>query len=167
MNREQQLMSALAKLIFRLHGQEVAIGETLARSGGMTGSAWQVLAAVLRDPLSVAEVAREIGVTRQSVQRIADLLVAGGLAEYQPNPRHRRAKLLSPTPAGREAVRRIAPAHAEYAARLAGEMGVNAMEDALAAIRRLSEALEALRLAEPRAGRRGQAAHPDRSTPAR
>ena len=145
MNREQQLMSALAKIIFRLHGQEIAVGEGLARSGGLTGASWQVLAAVLREPLSVADVGREIGVTRQSVQRVADRLVADGLAEYQPNPRHRRAKLLTPTPAGREAVHRIAPAHAAYAARLADEMGVGAMEEALAAVRRLSEALEALR----------------------
>jgi DNA-binding MarR family transcriptional regulator len=145
MTREQVLMSALAKTTFRLHGQLVSIGETLARPSGMTGASWQVLAAVLRSPLPVADVAREIGVTRQSVQRIADLLVADGLAAYQPNPRHRRAKLLTVTSAGRDATRRIAPGHAAFAARLAGALGVAAMEDTLAAVRRLSEALEALR----------------------
>ena len=154
MNREQQLMSALAMQPKDDLGQEVAVGEMLARSGGITGASWQVLAAVLREPLSVADLAREIGVTRQSVQRVADLLVADGLAEYQTNPRHRRAKLLSPTSAGREAVHRIAPAHAVYAARLADEMGVGAMEEALAAVRRLSEALEALRATEQRAADR-------------
>ena len=144
MNREQELMSALAKTSFRLHGQLVAIGEVLARPSGMTGASWQVLAAVLRSPLPVADVAREIGVTRQSVQRIADLLVAQGLAAYQPNPRHRRAKLLSATPAGRDAIRRIAPGHAAFAERLAGALGVAALEDTLAAVRRLSETLEEL-----------------------
>ena len=138
-------MSAVAKTTFRLHGQLVAIGEELARPSGMTGASWQVLAAVLRSPLSVADIAREIGVTRQSVQRIADLLVAEGLAGYQPNPRHRRAKLLAATSAGRDAIRRIAPGHAAFAARLAGELGVATMEDTLAAVRRLSEVLEALR----------------------
>jgi DNA-binding MarR family transcriptional regulator len=145
MRREQELMSALAKTTFRLHGQLVAIGEELARPSGMTGASWQVLAAVLRSPLPVADVAREIGVTRQSVQRIADLLVVQGLADYQPNPRHRRAKLLTATPAGRGAIRRIAPGHAAFAARLAGELGVAAVEDTLAAVRRLSEVLETLK----------------------
>lgn len=145
MTREQELMSALAKTTFRLHGQLVAIGEELARPSGMTGASWQVLAAVLRTPLSVADIAREIGVTRQSVQRIADLLVAERQAEYEPNPRHRRAKLLAPTSGGRDAIRRIAPGHAGFAARLAGELGVATMEDTLAAVRRLSEVLEALR----------------------
>ena len=145
MTREQELMSAVAKTTFRLHGQLVAIGEELARPSGMTGASWQVLAAVLRTPLSVADIAREIGVTRQSVQRIADLLVTEGLAGYQPNPRHRRAKLLAPTSAGREAIRRIAPGHAAFATRLAGELGVATIEETLAAVRRLSEVLEALR----------------------
>lgn len=145
MSREQELMSALAKTTFRLHGQLVAIGEALARPSGLTGASWQVLAAVLRTPLPVADVAREIGVTRQSVQRVADLLVAQGLADYQPNPRHRRAKLLTATSAGRDAIRRIAPGHAAFAGRLAGALGVATMEDTLAAVRRLSEVLEALK----------------------
>jgi DNA-binding MarR family transcriptional regulator len=141
MHREQELLSALAKTTFRLHGQLVAIGEVLARPSGMTGASWQVLAAVLQAPLPVAEVAREIGVTRQSVQRIADNLVARGLAEYRPNPRHRRAKLLATTVSGREAIGRIAPGHAEFAAKLAGELGVAALEDTIAALGRLSEVL--------------------------
>ena len=145
MTREQELMSAVAKTTFRLHGQLVAIGEELARPSGMTGASWQVLAAVLRTPMPVADVAREIGVTRQSVQRIADLLVAEGLADYHPNPRHLRAKLLAATSAGRDAIRRIGPGHAAFAARLAGELGVASMEDTLSAVRRLSEVLEALR----------------------
>ncbi len=42
-----------------------------------------------------------MGLTRQSVQRIADLLVERGLAAYADNPAHRRAKLVTPTSAGR------------------------------------------------------------------
>jgi DNA-binding MarR family transcriptional regulator len=145
MSREQELLSALAKTTFRLQGQLVTIGEALARPSGMTGASWQVLASVLRTPLPVADVAREIGVTRQSVQRVADLLVAQGLADYQPNPRHRRAKLLTATSAGREAIRRIAPGHAAFAGRLAGALGVATMEETLGAVRRLSEVLEALK----------------------
>ncbi|CAM5572547.1 hypothetical protein STANM309S_01878 [Streptomyces tanashiensis] len=64
-----------------------------------------------------------MGITRQSVQRVADLLVREGLAAYAPNPAHRRAKLLTPTEAGRAAVRRIDPGHAELAALLMRELG--------------------------------------------
>jgi len=144
MTREQELMSALAKTMFRVHGQLVAIGETLAQPSGITGASWLVLSTVLRAPLPVAEIARLNGVTRQSVQRIADLLVAKGFADYQSNPRHRRAKLLAATPAGRDAIRRISPGHAAFAARLAGELGATSIEDTLASLRHLSDVLEAL-----------------------
>ena len=144
MTREQELLSAVAKAVFRLNGQLVAVGEDLAIPSGMTGAWWQVLGTVFRTPMSVSDIAREIGVTRQSVQRIADLLVEGRLAEYRSNPAHRRAKLLTPTDAGRTAVRRITPGHAAFAARLAEEMGVAAMEETLGVVRRVSEALERL-----------------------
>jgi len=139
--REQELLSALAKTSFRLNGQFLAIGEDLARPAGMTAALWQVLGAVLWSPRSVAEVAREIGVTRQSVQRIADLLVNRGLAAYEPNPAHRRAQLLTPTPAGRQAIRRIGPAHAAFARQLEGSMSTGGLEVTLATLTRLSEAL--------------------------
>jgi DNA-binding MarR family transcriptional regulator len=78
------------------------------------------------------------------VQRIADLLVDRGLAGYRPNPAHRRAKLLQPTEEGYRSVRRIDPAHADLAARLAGEMGHDQLEQALATLHRLSAAFDAL-----------------------
>jgi DNA-binding MarR family transcriptional regulator len=144
MTTEQDLLSGVALAVFRLNGQVLEVAERLARPAGLTAAWWQVLGAVLPEPLSVAGVARTMGITRQSVQRIADLLVTRGLAEYRPNPAHRRAKLLRPTEAGRAAVGRIDPGHAALAARLADEVGPRQLEDALAALRRLSAAFDAL-----------------------
>uniref|UniRef100_UPI0015F010A0 MarR family winged helix-turn-helix transcriptional regulator n=1 Tax=Streptomyces phytophilus TaxID=722715 RepID=UPI0015F010A0 len=92
------LLDAAAAASFRLGGQFLARGELLAAPAGLTAARWQVLYAVRREPLSVAGVARVLGVARQSVQRIADVLVERDLAAYEPNPAHRRAKLLRPTP---------------------------------------------------------------------
>ena len=144
MTNEQELMSRVAKTVFRLNGQLFILGEGLASAAGLTGAWWQVLGAILREPLSVADIAREIGVTRQSVQRVADLLVGEGLAVFRPNPAHARAKLLAPTTKGRDAVRRIAPAHAALADRLAAELGVDHLRDSLATLERLSVALGSL-----------------------
>lgn len=106
---------------------------------------------MLVEPLPVAGIARTMGITRQSVQRIADLLVGRGLAEYVENPAHRRAKLLRVTGAGREAVSRIGPPHAEFAGRLVGEMGVEGLGEAVRVLERLSEALDSLTAADPAA----------------
>ncbi|MDP8929235.1 MAG: MarR family winged helix-turn-helix transcriptional regulator [Actinomycetota bacterium] len=128
--------------MFRLNGQLLAIAEELAQPAGLTAAWWQVLATVLREPLSVADIAREVGNTRQSVQRIADLLVEHDLAGYRPNPAHRRAKLLVPTEQGRAAVRRIRPAHAALADRLVEQMGLENLQRTLDALVRLSSVLD-------------------------
>ena len=149
-NPDQRLLSAAAINTFRLNGRFLAVAEKLAGTAGLTAARWQVLGAVLHDPLPVAGIARAVGITRQSVQRSADVLVEQGLAEYLPNPAHRRAKLVRPTPAGLEAVSRIDPAHRAFASRLVEEIGRHGLEDALDALIALGTALEALEdLAEP------------------
>jgi DNA-binding MarR family transcriptional regulator len=136
------LLAAAALTTFRLNGQFLEAAERMARPAGLTAAWWQVLGAVLRDPLPVAGVARAMGITRQSVQRIADLLVERGLAEYRPNPAHRTAKLLAPTEEGRDAVRRIAPAQQAFAERLADELGREDLGAVAEALERLSRALD-------------------------
>ncbi|WP_280429718.1 MarR family winged helix-turn-helix transcriptional regulator [Nocardia brasiliensis] len=141
---EQELFATAAITSFRLNGQFLAIAEELARPAGLTAAWWQVLGAVLRAPLPVAGIAREMGITRQSVQRIADLLVDKGLAEYRPNPAHRRAKLVAVTDAGFAAVRRIDPQHAVVAQRLVAELGHEQLAATVAALTELSAALDAI-----------------------
>ena len=141
MTPEQELLSGLAKTTFRLNSQFLNIGERLAHPAGLTAALWQVLATVLGEPRPVASIARDIGTSRQNVQRIADILVRDGLAEYGANPAHRRAKLLHPTDQGRRAVRRIRPAHAAFADCLAAELGTDDLRGMLDTLTRLSAAL--------------------------
>lgn len=144
MTTDQELLSGTALAVFRLNGQFLAVAEELARPAGLTAARWQVLGAVLATPLPVAGIARVMGITRQSVQRIADLLVADGLAEYRPNPEHRRAKLVQPTAEGYAAVRRIDPAHAVVARRLAEKVGRDELRETLDSLIGLSTTLDAL-----------------------
>ncbi|MFC9236199.1 MarR family winged helix-turn-helix transcriptional regulator [Streptomyces decoyicus] len=140
-----ELLSRTALTVFRLNGQFLSVADGLAGPAGLTAAWWQVLGAVLPEPLPVAGIARAMGITRQSVQRIADLLVDRGLAEYRPNPAHRRAKLLAPTDEGRAAVARIAPGHAQFAARLGEQLGgPGGFRRVTAALEELSAALDEL-----------------------
>ncbi|MET8874258.1 MarR family transcriptional regulator [Nocardia sp. NPDC004604] len=141
---EQELFSTAAITSFRLNGQFLTIAEELAGPAGLTAAWWQVIGAVLRGPLPVSGVARAMGITRQSVQRIADLLVDKGLAEYRPNPTHRRAKLVAVTEAGRDAIKRINPQHAVLAARLADELGPEQFTLTVQVLTRLSAALDTI-----------------------
>lgn len=149
MRETQDLLSRVALTVFRLNGQLLSLAEDMARPVGLTAARWQVLGAVLDEPLPVAGIARQMGITRQSVQRIANILVDEGLAEYVPNPAHRRAKLVRPTDAGRKAVARIDPAHAAVADRLANELGVDTFRETLDTLTRLSEAFDSIQEESP------------------
>ncbi|MEU0091108.1 helix-turn-helix domain-containing protein [Kribbella sp. NPDC006257] len=146
--REQELLSAAALTAFKLNGQFLELAEHLARPTGLTATWWQVLGAVRDEPMTVSGVAREMGITRQAVQRTADLLVGRGLAEYHDNPAHRRAKLIALTPEGRAAMMAIGPHHAHHARELSAVLGADQLAEAVAALAKLSQALDALDLTD-------------------
>src|SRR2546430_11035522 len=106
----------------------------MAKPAGLTAAWWQVLGAVLPGPLPVAGIAREMGLARQSVQRIADLLVEKGLAAYEPNPAHRRAKLLRPTQHGLDAIAALGDAQHRWANAVAATIDSDKLEEALAVV---------------------------------
>ena len=91
--------------------------------------------------LPVAGIAREMGISRQSVQRIADLLVERGLAEYLPNPAHRRAKLVRPTEEGWAAIGRLRAAQHAFANRISAAVGEKELRAALTVMEKLVGAL--------------------------
>ncbi len=128
---------------FRLNARLLEVAQGFAAHGEMTAAWWQVLGGVIDEPRSVADVGRRMGVTRQSVQRIADVLVERGLAEYRPNPAHRRAKLLACTEAGYWAIRQISLSQVPWANRIGEELGDDELRAALATMERLIARIEA------------------------
>jgi DNA-binding MarR family transcriptional regulator len=87
---------------FRLNGRLLQVGDRLIGDLGITSARWQVMGAVENagGPVIVSEIARIMGLRRQSVQRLVDEMAADGLLTLSDNPNHRRAKLVSMTSAG-------------------------------------------------------------------
>ena len=135
--------SGLVIRVFRLAGLLAAEGDALARPAGQTTARWQVLAAVDDAPRSVAEIARVLGLARQSVQRVADALEDGGFVRYEDNPRHRRARLVVPTAAGTDALRRIEREQRPWADAIGSAVGVRDLERLRALLDRTTNAVEA------------------------
>jgi DNA-binding MarR family transcriptional regulator len=117
----------LALAIFATSGRLIGTGNVLVAHLGLTSAWWQVLGALRYSPvpLPTASIARNMGLTRQAVQRIVDLLAEKGLVTFQDNPHHRRAKLVVLTPAGIAAVtgaeEAVAPLDQEILDRLGSE----------------------------------------------
>ena len=136
------LLTQVVLATFRLNARVLDAAQLLAAAGGISAAWWQVLGGVLDEPRTVARIGREMGVSRQGVQRIADLLVDHGLAEYRTNPAHRRAKLLACTEAGYWAIRRISVVTHPWSDRIAGDIAADDLRTALATMRRLIAVLE-------------------------
>ena len=133
--------TALVVQVLRLNGLLVAAGDELARPAGQTSARWQVLGIIEHGPATVAQVARALGLARQSVQRVADLLEHDGLAEYISNPSDRRADLLQLTAAGRAALRTIQSAQRTWADALGAEIGEDELRRASEVLGRVMEVM--------------------------
>jgi DNA-binding MarR family transcriptional regulator len=139
--RPMALLPLVVADIYELAGRFRNEGETIAATVGQTQARWQVMSAASGAPLTVPQIARRLGVTRQNVQRIADVLVGENWATFETNPDHRNAPHLVLNARGQSALaqlgRAAAVSHAELGRRLAG-VDVGAIHSGL---RRLMEAM--------------------------
>lgn len=140
--------SVLAITVLRLAGHLTTAGDALAKPAGQTSARWQVLATAENEPATVAAIARALGLTRQSVQRVADLLEDEGLAAYVDNPDDRRAMLLQLTARGRSALRTIQAAQRGWADALGAELGEKELRAASATLAKVMDAV--MRMEEDR-----------------
>src|ERR1700693_3068161 len=112
---------------FRLNGRLLVSGDALVADLGLTSARWQVLGAMALSPvpLSVAQIARNMGLTRQAVQRLVNEMERDGLVQFAPNPHHQRAKLVLLSSQGKTAfaaaMRRQGPWADDLATGLSGK----------------------------------------------
>ena len=138
-------MTQLILASFRLHGLLMAAGARLTHGAGLTSARWQVLSAVARsaEPKPVAWVARDMGLTRQSVQRVVDDLEAAGLLLFEPNPHHKRAALMVITDQGQRAFQAMTGLQVPWVNGLAEGTKVREIETALHVVQGLCQQLQA------------------------
>lgn len=130
--------------IFRLNGEVIAMGDALVTDLGLTSARWQVMGAIAlaETPLPIAQIARNMGLTRQAVQRIANELETEGFIRFAPNPHHQRAKLVLLTRKGETA---YAAANARWkpkASALGAGANLKDINTALSMLRRMRRRLE-------------------------
>jgi len=94
-------MEELYSELFAVAGLGRRVGEEIAALEGQTQARWQTMWTIdSGEALTVPQVARRLGVSRQNVQRVGNELVAEGLAELVPNPDHRTSPLVRLTAEG-------------------------------------------------------------------
>lgn len=115
------LTTALIEDIFRINGRLLRAGDRLVAPLGLTSARWQVLGEIvdIHRPKPVAVIARDMGVSRQNVQRIVNDLVVQGLVVLTANPLHKRAHFVTMTNNGRDAYTRAMAVQRPWVATLA------------------------------------------------
>ncbi|MCC0566913.1 helix-turn-helix domain-containing protein [Brevibacillus borstelensis] len=127
--------------IFRLNGRLLEAGDRLTQPVGLSSARWQILGVVEHGPITVAHVARIMGLTRQSVQQTANSLEKEGLIEFLENPHHRRSKLMAMTPEGRKALDYTQEQHAVWANKIGEELDLDCLRAAVDVLRQVSKSL--------------------------
>jgi DNA-binding MarR family transcriptional regulator len=100
-------------------------GDALTAADGQSAARWKVLGVIAKQERTVAKIALSLKLSRQAVQRVADILATDGLVEYLDNPDDRRANLLALTSRGRHILSAIRVRQCRWAnkmgARLSGD----------------------------------------------
>jgi len=91
--------------IFRVNDRLLAVGDATVKGVGLTSARWLVLGAIAlsNGPVSVAQIARNMGLSRQAVQRSTNEMANLGLVELLDNPARRGSKVIALTSSGTEA----------------------------------------------------------------
>ena len=146
-NRAVDTLTEVVLEVFRLNGEIIAMGDALVSDVGLTSARWQVIGAIARAaaPLTVAQIARNMGLTRQAVQRIANDLEADGLIHFTPNPHHQRAKLATLTDKGRRAYAAATDRWTKKASMLVSGLKLKDLTAALTLLRQLRRHIDATR----------------------
>ena len=142
---EGDAATAVVLEIFRVNGLVLADGNRLAVAEGLTAARWQVLGAVALAgrPLTVPQIARRMGLTRQAVQESVNRLLAEALAEARGNLDHRRSPLIALTEAGRRAYAAIDRRQAGWINELSAGLTITDLTAAAGVLRELGDRLEA------------------------
>ncbi|MPZ81505.1 MAG: MarR family transcriptional regulator [Actinophytocola sp.] len=134
--------SELLVEVFRVNGLLLAAGDELARPAGLTSARWQILGVVDHEPATVAQIARTMGRTRQTVQQTANALAKAGMITFHDNPRDRRARLIALSPRGRHSLRQVERRQAVWANAIASRVSSAELRATTGTLRDLGDLLE-------------------------
>jgi DNA-binding MarR family transcriptional regulator len=130
---------------FRANGLLLAVGDRLTADQHLTAARWQVLGAITlaQRPLTVPQIARRMGLTRQSVHATVQRLLRDDLLELVPNADHRRSPLVRLTEPGRASYAAADRRQVVWANRLAAGIGRPDLETTARVLDELCRRLEA------------------------
>ena len=127
---------------FQLNGRLLAVGDQLVQDLGLSSARWQVMGALAAGRLPAAQIARKMGLARQSVQRIVDILAEEQVVEFAENPYHQRAKLVGLTTQGNKLYHEVMQRQMQWANQLAQGLSAKELNAAVELMETVRQRLE-------------------------
>jgi len=142
--KKQAAITRLILETFRLNGRLLVVGDALVADVGLTSARWQVIGAIAHSlvPLPMAHIARNMGLTRQSVRRLVHEMEREGLVRFAPNPHHERAQLVVLTAKGKSAFDAAMRRQEPWASSVMGGLTGQQIEIALTTLRSIRRQLD-------------------------
>lgn len=125
---------------FKLNGFLIAAGDQLVKELNLTSARWKILGALSqsKNSMTVPEIARTMGQSRQAVQRLANEMTDDGLLEPVDNPNHQKAKLICITNKGQDTYNKVMEKQIPWANAIAQELKEADLESALSTLKFLN-----------------------------
>ena len=135
-----QVFTEIVLETFKLNGFLVAEGDKISAPIGLTSARWKVLGALAHSgcPLTVSQIARNMGQSRQAVQTIVNILGEAGFIALQENPDHKRAKLAVLTSEGKDIYQRMMDIQAPWANECGDHVSLDDLNTTLITLKKLS-----------------------------
>jgi len=142
--QEGRLLTQIILDTFKLNGVLVLEGDKLVKSLELTSARWKILGALAygSNPMTVPDIARVMGQSRQAVQRISNEMVKDGLLTTLANPEHKRAKLVKLTDKGAQAYSQAMEKQIPWVNGLASDIKQTELEIAASVLKNLIAQLD-------------------------
>ena len=138
-----QLFRTFTRSVFAAQAAVLKHGDAANARFGQTSARWRVLYQVGSGEVSVAEIARKLGYSRQAVQRLADALVAEGLATYSSDEVDRRRQRIELSAEGAVLLRELEANFAVWSERLVSLITQEELRSVVDGLERITRILTA------------------------
>ena len=126
---------------FKLSGLLAVEGDRISAPVDLSSSRWKILGALERaeTPLTVSQIARNMGQSRQAVQNLVNIMVDSEVLEFRDNPNHKRAKLVVASTHGKAVYELMEAIQIPWANDCAREISIKDLETTLKTLKKISD----------------------------
>ena len=144
LTRQGHAFTEIVLEAFKFSGLLTTEGDRITEIYGLSSARWKIIGALERSdtPLTVPQIARVMGQTRQAVQRLVDIMHRDGLLDFITNPKHKRAKLVTLTSTGEGVYKKLEQQQIPWANQHSSQIDEKELEITLATLKKISEKFE-------------------------